>query len=265
MTAEYKGSGDPRRSLELLWRSKREPTRGPKPSLAVEQIINAAIEIADTDGLQAVTMRHVAKRLNVGAMSLYTYVPGKAELLDIMLDHVYGNARSPDDDAGDWRTRLETHARQEWDRYRLHPWILQVSEARALLGPNEIALCESALRAVSGVGLTGREMVSVVSLIGSFVRGSAQAVIDAARISQQTGVTDEQWWAERAPVLDEYFDPTMFPVVASIDLDGGFDPAGDGGEYHLQLALKSYEFGLQRILDGIDVFIRQRAAELDRR
>lgn len=264
VTAEYKGRGDPQRSLKLLWRAKREPTRGPKPSLAIDQIVTAAIEIADADGLQAVTMRHVAERLKVGAMSLYTYVPGKAELLDVMLDQVYGEKRIPDGAAGDWRVRLAEHAREDWDLYRRHPWVLRVSEARALLGPNEIALFESALHAVSGIGLSGREMVAVVSLVGSYVRGAAQLAIDAAHISQQTGVTDEQWWAERASVLDEYFDPASYPTVASVDLEGAFDPTGDGQKYHLQLALESFEFGLERILDGIEIFIRQSAEQLNR-
>jgi AcrR family transcriptional regulator len=261
VTAEYKGRGDPQRSLALLWRTKREPTRGPKPSLAIEQIIDAAIDIADAEGLPAVTMRRVAEQLSVGAMSLYTYVPGKAELLDIMLDQVYGEKRIADDPANDWRARLEAHARADWELCQRHPWVLQVSEARSLLGPNEIAQFESALRAVSGLGLSGREMVSIVSLVTSYVRGAAQVAIDAARVAEQTGVTDEQWWEARAPILDQYFDPANFPTLASIDIAGGFDPAASGVNYHLQLALESFEFGLQRVLDGIAVFIQQRAVD----
>ena len=261
MTAEYKGRGDPQRSLALLWRGQREPTRGPKPALAVEQIVATAIEIADAEGLPAVTMRRVAEYLRVGAMSLYTYVPGKAELLDVMLDEVYGEERVPDDASGDWRARLEAHAHADWALYQRHPWVLQIAEARSLLGPNEIAKFESALQAVAGLGLTGREMVSVVSLITSYARGAAQVAIDAARAAELTGVTDAQWWEARAPVLDEYFDPSRYPTVASVDLEGGFDPAIDGVEYHQQLALESFEFGLQRVLDGIAVFVQQRAVD----
>lgn len=261
MTAEYKGRGDPQRSLALLWRARREPTRGPKPSLAVEEIVAAAVVIADAEGLQAVTIRRVAERLKVGAMSLYTYIPGKAELLDVMLDEVYSEGRRFEGVDGDWRARLEAHARDDWDLYQRHPWVLQISQARALLGPNEIALFESSLKAVSGVGLTGREMVSVVSLIGSYVRGAAQVAIDAARAAEQTGITDEEWWAARAPVLDAYFDPDRFPTVASVDMERGFEPADDELKYSLQLAMESFEFGLQRILDGIATFIERRAVD----
>ena len=258
MTLEYKGRGDPQRSLALLWRARREPTRGPKPSLAIEQIIDAAIQIADADGLASVTMRRVAERLNVGAMSLYTYVPGKAELLDVMLDQVYGETRIPDEGGRDCRSTLEALEREDWDRYQRHPWVLQVSEARSLLGPNEIALFEAALRSIAGLGLTGREMVSVVSLVGSYVRGAAQTAIDAARVAERTGVSDEEWWEARAPVFDQYYDATQYPTLASMDIDGAFDPVDGGVEYHLQLAQESFEFGLQRVLDGIDAYVQRR-------
>src|SRR5215218_9985909 len=134
MATEYSGRGDPARSMALLWGTQKPPTRGPK------------------------------HRLSVGAMSLYTYVPGKAELLDVMLDTVLGELAAPDGGAEGWRAKLELSAREHWALYHRHPWVLQVSGARALLGPNETAQFEATLRAVSGVGLTGKEMVLVVSL-----------------------------------------------------------------------------------------------------
>ena len=163
MSNEYSGRGDPRRSLELLWGIARSPTRGPKPGLSVETIVQTAIEVADAEGLPALSMRRVAERLKVGAMSLYTYVPGKAELLDVMLDTVYGEIRIPDDAASDWRANLEQRAREDWALYLRHPWVLQIARARPLLGPNETALFESTARAVSGIGLAAGEIVAVVS------------------------------------------------------------------------------------------------------
>ena len=76
-------------------------------------------------------------------------------------------------------------------------------------------------------------------------------------------MTDDQWWAARAPVLDEYFDPSRYPTVASIDIGGAFDPIADVENYTYDLALETFEFGLQRVLDGIEVFIRRRAEERD--
>src|ERR671917_1860237 len=114
--------GDPTRSMELLWGLAAKPTRGPKQGLTVERIVGTAVALADAEGLDAVAIRRLAEALEVGAMSLYTYVPGKAELVDLMLDHVYGEqladmiGRSRAGDGG-WRSRLEARARADWAMY----------------------------------------------------------------------------------------------------------------------------------------------------
>ena len=92
---EYGGSGDPERSLELLWRVRQPSSRGPKPKLDLDQIVSVAIELADEEGLAPLSMRKVAERLGVGTMSLYTYVPGKAELIDLMIDATASRVVSP--------------------------------------------------------------------------------------------------------------------------------------------------------------------------
>lgn len=263
MTMDYTGRGDPARTMALLWGAQKSPTRGPRPGLSVERIVRAAIEVADADGLGALSMRRVAEQLGVGTMSLYTYVRGKAELLDVMLDTVLGELVEPDSAPGGWRERLELRAREDWALYHRHPWVLQVSPTRALLGPNELALYESALHAVSGTGLSGREMVLVVSLVSGYVRGAAQGAVEAARAEQRTGQSDEQWWAAREPLLDQYFDADRYPTVKAIDQEGAFDPPEDSAEYNLQHALDTFEFGLLRVLDGIDAFVRARAARPD--
>src|SRR6266545_6160223 len=99
-------------------------------------------------------MRRVAEHLGVSAMSLYTYVPGKAELIDLMLDTVYGEAVGAGDEAEGWRARLASIARQSWALYLRHPWLLQVATARPPLGPNTADKYEHDLRAVAGIGLT---------------------------------------------------------------------------------------------------------------
>ena len=84
------GSGDLSRSLELLWGTREPATRGPKAELSLERIVDAAVALADREGLGALSMRRVATELGVGTMSLYRHVPGKGELLDLMLDRVGG-------------------------------------------------------------------------------------------------------------------------------------------------------------------------------
>jgi AcrR family transcriptional regulator len=258
MTTEYTGRGDPARSLELLWGAQKPPTRGPKPGLSVGRIVQAAIKVADAEGLQALSMRRVATELGVGTMSLYTYVPGKAELLDVMLDTVLGEVASADGVAGGWRAKLEAYARAQWAHYHRHPWVLQVSGARALLGPNEAAVFESALNAVSGIGLSGREMIQVVALVGEYVRGAAQRAVEAAQAARHTGVTDEEWWKDREPILDRYFDASRYPTLVALDREGAFAQPEGGLDYNVQNAVDSFEFGLPRVLDGIEAFVQRR-------
>jgi AcrR family transcriptional regulator len=255
---DYSGGGDPARSLPLLWRDRRQPTRGPKPGLSVERVVEAAIELADAEGLGALSMRRVAERLGVGTMSLYTYVPAKAELLDVMLDTVLAEVARPDG-AGGWRAGLELRAREDWALYHRHPWILQISPARALLAPNETALFEATLGAVAGTGLGGAEMVLVVGLVVDYTRGVAQSAVGAALAEQRTGISDEQWWAAREPLFDKYFDPGSYPNITRIAEEGAFEqPAGDA-TYLVAHARQAFEFGLPRVLDGIATLIRARS------
>ena len=103
-------------------------------------------------------MRKVAERLGVGTMSLYTYVPGKAELLDLMVDASVGPSTTVD---GRWRERLEQIAREQWERYHRHPWLLEITMVRPVLGPNVTARYEHELQAIDGIGLTDIEMDAV--------------------------------------------------------------------------------------------------------
>ena len=341
MTTDYSGGGDPARSLPLLWRDQKRPTRGPRPGLSVDRVVAAAIELADAEGLEALSMRRVAEpvvlvvtdgeptahleddgtpffcwppmpetiartvaevervartgavvnvfaldpdpglvhfvhdltqraggrvfqpdadRLGVGTMSLYTYVPGKAELLDVMLDTVLAEVARPDG-AGGWRAGLERRAREDWALFHRHPWMLQISPARALLGPNETELFEASLSTVAGTGLSGAEMVLAVSLVGEYTRGAAQSAVGAAMAEQRTGISDEQWWAAREPLFDKYFDPSRYPTVTRVAAEGAFEqPAGDAA-YTVAQAQQSFEFGLARVLDGIEAFIKGRSGD----
>src|SRR5437588_11584179 len=98
--------GDPERSMALLWGVAESGRRGPKPRHSVEDVVRAAIALADAEGLAALSMRRVAETLQLSPMSLYTYVPSKAELMDLMLDRVAGEMDGPEPRAGHWRAQL---------------------------------------------------------------------------------------------------------------------------------------------------------------
>lgn len=275
---EFSGRGDPVRSMELLWGTARPSGRGPKQTLTLDQVVTAAVELADADGLDKFSMRRVADRLGVATMSLYTYVPAKAELLDLMLDTVRGEPQtdgtdptgtafqsSGDDGSRGWRNELARRARGDLARHRRHPWMLQVAGARSVLGPHEMDAFEASLTTVSGLGLSGGEMVSVVGLIGAYGRGAAKAVVESEAAPVATGQSDDEWWAARAPLLAEVFDPVRFPMATAVQAAGAFDgddgddrPSADAMPYLLSEALANFEFGLQRVLDGVAAFVDHR-------
>jgi AcrR family transcriptional regulator len=248
VTTEYSGGGDPRRSIELLWRIQDRPRRGPKPKLTVDQVARAAIEIADREGLAALSMRRVADALGVTAMSVYTYVPSKAELIDVMLDMVYGEIERPGRVEGGWRARLEQVARQNRDLYLRHPWMLQVATGRPVLGPNLIAKYDAELRAIDGVGLSDVEMDLTLTLIGDYVHGAARSAVEAVQAEQRTGMTDDQWWGAFGPLLEQVLDADRYPVGTRV---------GDavGAEYGTRDPARAFEFGLARLLDGVETLI----------
>ncbi|MEH0938513.1 TetR/AcrR family transcriptional regulator [Micromonospora psammae] len=253
MSVEYSGTGDPARSLALLWRT-REKTSRKGGDLSVDRIVRAAIEVADAEGLGALSMRRVAERLGVGTMSLYTHVPGKGELLDVMLDTVHGETARPDDVPGGWRGRLEQIARENWALYLRHPWLLQVATTRPPLGPHVIARYDYELRAVEGIGLTDLEMDAVVTMVDSYVHGAVRGAVEAAQAAQRTGMTEEQWWRAHAPYLEKAMDPRRFPTAARVGSAAGqeYQAASDPA--------RAFEFGLARLLDGVAALVAGRAA-----
>ncbi len=253
MATEYSGSGDPRRTIELLWGVQERSRRGPKPRLSLAQVARVAIGIADRDGLTGVSMRRVADELGVTAMSLYGYVPSKSELLDVMMDRVYGEFSISEEIAGGWRGRLEVIARQNWALYLAHPWLLQVATSRPLLGPNLTAKYDYELRAVAGLDLTEIEMDLLVSLVGDYVHGAVRGAVEAAQAEARTGLSDEQWWASYGPLLGEVLDPDRYPTAVRVGSAAG----AEYGAAHDPA--RSFEFGLQRILDGIAAFILDRS------
>jgi AcrR family transcriptional regulator len=263
MATEYTGGGDPIRSIELLWGvadAAQPGRRGPKPRLSVPSITRAAVEVADAEGMGALSMRRVAEHLGVSVMSLYTYVPGKAELVDLMLDLVCGEAVQPadstdatDDGPGGWRARLDGVARRNWALLRRHPWLLQIAAtARPPLGPNVIAKYDHELQAVEGVGLTDVEMDAALTLVLGHTEGAARRAVEMSQAEQRTGMSDDQWWAASAPLLAKVFDAERFPTAARVGaaageaLQAAYDPE------------HAFEFGLQRILDGIEALIDRR-------
>jgi AcrR family transcriptional regulator len=252
MATEFTGTGDPARSMALLWRTPpADGARpGPRASLNVDRIVSAAIHLADSEGLAALSMRRVAAELGVGAMSLYTHVPGKGELVDLMLDTVLGELYADEKvvTSGAWRVRLRTVAQANWDFFLRHPWALHVATGRPPLGPGLMRKYELELRAVDGLGLSEVQMDLLVTLVNGFLRGTVGGVQEKADAERVTGITEDQWWAATEPYVARVFDGERYPTAARVGPVAGEEL----GAYDPQ---RSFEFGLDRLLDGIGVLI----------
>ncbi|RKN43840.1 TetR/AcrR family transcriptional regulator [Streptomyces hoynatensis] len=242
------GAGDPGRTLELLWREPGHGRagRGPKPGLSVDRVVEAAIELADEDGLDALTMRRLADRLGVNPMTLYTYVPGKAELLDLMLDELYRRMDRTEHPAGTpWRTRLTAVAEENRSLFRRHPWAAALPTTRPPLGPGLMAKYEHELRAFEGLALDDVERDAALTHLLSFVRATARGAEETRTARGDSGVSDEEWWAANAPLLQRVLDPARYPLATRVGTAAG---SAHGAAYDPDHA---YRFGLRLVLDGL--------------
>lgn len=236
--------------MELFWGTSRSARRrGPRPGLSVERIVRTAIEIADRDGLADVTMRRLAESLGVGPMAIYTYVPGKTELIELMLDTLYGAMPRSPWAGGDWRERLAQVARDNRALYDAHPWAARISTSRPPLGPGLMAKYEHELGALADSGLDDVDTDAALTFVLDFVRSWARAAHDARATTRESGLTDEEWWAANAPLLERVTDEQAFPTAARVGSAAG---AAQGGAYSPD---RAWEFGLERVLDGLQVLV----------
>ena len=253
MAGKKTSAVDPARSLGLLWRAAAAPGRS---GLTVDAIVGAAIEIADAEGLDAVSMRRVADRLGAGTMSLYTHVPGKTDLTELMIDaalaDLYPDVDAPTRDAPDWRGALTFVAHRNWDLYQRHPWLLEVGGARPVLGPHTTLKYETELHALDGVGISDVEIDSVLTLVLTHVSATARALAAVTRTREESGMTDTEWWTATAPLLATLIDGAKFPLAARVGEASSvyYDAASD--------PVHAMTFGLDCILDGVAALIARR-------
>lgn len=248
-SSERTSAGDPARTLALLWREPEAPRRGPARGLDVDAVVSAATHLADREGIAVVTMRRLARDLGVAAMTLYTYVPGKAELVDLMLDAAYSRLPLADTAGRPWRQRLSAVAEENRVLYQTHPWAAEVSTLRPPLGPGLMAKYDHELRALDGLGLSDVEMDDVLTHLLSFVQASARAAADARAAQRDSAMDDQTWWAANAPLLARVLDQDAYPLATRVGAAAGIAHSSAHDPDH------AYRFGLDRLLDGLAAFI----------
>ncbi|SDG73597.1 regulatory protein, tetR family [Sinosporangium album] len=250
MSNERTGAGDPARTLALLWRDPSAvPRRGPRQGLTVDAVVEAATRVADAEGLDAVTMRRLAQDLGVAPMTLYTYVPGKAELLDLMLDAAYAAMPRSDTAGRPWRARVAAVAEENRALFERHPWLVSVSTGRPPLGPGVMAKYEHELSALEGLGLDDVRMDAALSFVLGFVQANARAAAEARAVRRDSAMDDAEWWRLNAPLIARALDEKAYPLAARVGAAAG---AAQGGAYEPGHA---YTFGLERVLDGLATLV----------
>lgn len=251
MSTQRPGTRDAARTLQLLWRDPEAiPRRGPRQGLSIDAVVEAATAIADLDGLDVLTMRRVAEALGVAPMTLYTYVPGKADLLELMLDAAFARMPRRDTTGQPWRQRVTAIAAENRELYEAHPWAAAGSTSRPPLGPGLMAKYEHELRALEGLGLTDIEMNDSLTYLLGFVQGWARVAADTRAAERESAMNDEQWWAAHAPLLARLMSEHDYPVASRVGSAAG---AAQGGAYNAEAA---YAFGLARVLHGLAALMR---------
>jgi AcrR family transcriptional regulator len=222
-------------SLEAAWGRRARPTKGPKPALSLERIVEAAVALAQAEGIGAVSMARVAGELGSSPMSLYRYVAAKDELLALMVDAALGPVPQPAE-GEDWRAGLTRWAWGYHDAFRRHPWALYVPSGPAVT-PNLTAWLEDGLQSLAATGLPEAQKLSVLLLVSGYVRNEATL---AATIGATEGGEIMPTWGRQ---LARLTDPEDFPALHRALGSEAFaqDDAPD----------EEFVFGLERVLDGI--------------
>jgi AcrR family transcriptional regulator len=237
-------------ALARLWRLPTESRRGRPARLDVGRVVGAAVDLADREGLAAVTLPRVAEALEVTKMSLYRHVGSKDELLDLMHDAANGPVPESLNGTGPWRKRLRLWADEQAGVVERHPWLAHLQPSGPPSGPNGIDWFDAGLRALRTTGLGWGAKVGVLMIVSGYV-------ISAARLAQAFAAGRESTGADQAEAEREYgramarlVEPARFPDAAALFGSGTLEDTGEA------TGQEDYRFGLELLLDGVAVAVR---------
>jgi AcrR family transcriptional regulator len=241
--------------VETAWGLRDRPRKGPKPGLSLDQIVAAALQLADRDGLDALSMSRVAAELGASTMSLYRYVSAKEELVALMVDAAFGDAMaapaSPGGPPEGWRAGLSRWAWALRAGYQRHRWVARVPISGLPILPHEVAWFEQALGFMRSTGLAEAEKASVIMLLAGYVRSLASTEADIEAAVRASGTSPGDWMSSFGRNLTKLADPVRFPALTEFIAAGVFDKFDDPDD--------EFIFGLDRILDGIEALVRARS------
>ncbi|WP_067451368.1 TetR/AcrR family transcriptional regulator [Actinomadura macra] len=215
--------------------------RRDQPTLTRDQIVDAALELLDAEGLDGLSMRRLGTRLNSGATSVYWHVANKDELLELALDRVMAEVEVPDPADGGWRAAATGYARSYRAMIHRHPWTVTLFGSRPMVGPNAVRVLDEALVLFGAAGFTGFGLEYAWSLVVDYVIGAAGS--EASWQVNQAGTTVAAWIETLGPFLAETAERS--PRLAAHLRQIWEDETADVLEGR-------FAFGLDCVLDGIE-------------
>jgi AcrR family transcriptional regulator len=224
-----------------IWMRPERPARGPKPAYSRAQITEAAVRIADAEGLEAATMRRIAAEIGAGAMSLYRYVPSRDDLIMLMADRLMGEIDVEGMPSGDWRADLTRYAGELRAMWLRHPWIATAQRALVVFGPNQLRLIERVMGSLDA-HVPIDENLALMAILNGYVESAARDEVSWTQEIRRSGLTESEWMARSYPYIQRLVESGEYPIFTKI-VTGSRQP-------HLSRD-DQFRYGLERILDCI--------------
>lgn len=254
MGAAVRPDAELQRRSQLLWEDRTPATRGPKAALTPDDVVRAAVEIADAEGLSAVTMHAVAAKIGFTTMAIYRYFPNKETLLDAVIDAGTGQPPAFRSPRADWRTEVREWSLAKRAMLCARPWLAELPFVAAPHGPNWLSWLEAITDSLSRTSLNLSDIGPVLSIVDGFTRGASDTAISLAR-AKAKGITPEEWAAGVGADLGRAIGDPRFPKFAAV-----ITAPSDEQPRSLE---ESFTFGLELVLDGIEQYIAQQDGQDD--
>jgi AcrR family transcriptional regulator len=273
--AEWPQDADQRPELptavQRMWGGGAPRRRGPKPALSTAQIVRAAMDLADAEGLAAVSMARVADAVGYTPMALYRHVSDKEELLVLMADAVAADLPDLPADGG-WRAGLEAWTRSQIDMGLTRPWMLELPLSAALPGPNRVRWIDQAFGVLRPVDLPADEKLAIIGLLAQHVLGEARVQVESHRAAVQkvrrdaglpAGTPESELdpaaieaanpWADFETLLARFADPAKYPHLFGSFATWQGPAVSTPVDYDIA-------FGITTVLDGVEAYLKRRGA-----
>lgn len=232
------------RGIALAWGVAANPQRGPKREMSVEKIVEAAVELADADGIGAVSMAAVAARLGFTPMSLYRYVSAKDDLLLLMQEEATGLPPEGHRQEEGWRAKLRALFDAQTRLYLAHPWLLSIPITGSPITPNSSAWLDAALTSLDATPLDATDRVAVALAVTGSARWYGIVIAGYAEQARSTGMSPDQITVHEAELFDRVITAEEFPALRGAIEAGVF--LSDDDPFH---------FGIERVFDGVEAYI----------